>query len=67
MKTRIAASVAATFLVAAVAWAHGQHFTQLHITSDAWLATDSGSVGVGNSSPARKLDVTGTARTTGET
>ena len=44
-------------LLGGIAWSHGQHFLNLHITQDAWLATDSGRVGVGTETPDGKLHI----------
>jgi hypothetical protein len=44
----------------------GLRANDLIITTNAYLATSSGNVGIGNTSPSYKLDVTGTFRTTGK-
>ena len=53
--------LASVFLWAVVpnSRADGTHFDQIHVTSDAWLATDSGKVGVGTSNPNEFLSIRG--------
>lgn len=58
-------ALAAFAAIGVLVSAHGTHINQLHVTSDAWLATNSGSVGIGTTSPTQKLHVVGAVLSSG--
>lgn len=62
MRTRILAAGVLIVFAGTSSWAHGTHSYQVHVTNDAWLATNGGYVGIGKTNPSTQLDVAATIR-----